>query len=723
MAADNRIYWAVKPSKEMAEALNGHVDRFEQFAVNKGFADLQHECFRQFHGFSADGSSSRQTSRHGPDGAVVRLVMNHMRAFGTVLANTWSDAIPGLRPVGKTSDYKAESEGRLAENLLRHYMDEGRLEAIIRKAIETATWSGEQWVAACWNPMAGDLMMVDESGRPVYEGDLVFRRYGPLDAIRNPSWKSPEVPWVAFRDHENRHELLAAYGSGADESGRPLERAILDASPRYQRLESLRRARDPFGRNSPDSDDPDLLEVWHLYHEKTPACPLGRQAVVLASGLAVLEDGPLRYDRMPGRRFAPADIEGTPWGYAPLWDVKGPASGINNLWSVVLSRIGAFGLPMIAAPQGSQVSAQDIGQGLRLYEYPPGQHADDIRPVDLCQVPSDVVTAGQRLMTETQMVSGVNDVNLGIAPDTLRSGSALAFADSRAAQFSAGTTRRVRDFVASVASDVIATLRQYVETPRVRALAGQDALSMQEEEFNGQNLSTIRRVQPVPVDPMSATTSGRAEILQMLMTSPDPQYHPSLKQVFSFLATGRMEPVSGRDERSSANIRAVKSLLMLGQPAGEGPSFGALVTDNHAEWIRELLSVIDSPHARGPDGAQVMLHTFERVNAHITLWATASLTNPSILEISGQMPLQTAAQWLERATGIQPLGAPPPATGLPGGESATPGAPAPPKGMAPAPRPKKQEPPPGPGQMPKQPGMPINPATGAVAQDPGGPEL
>ena len=82
-----------------------------------------------------------------------------------------------------------------------------------------------------------------------------------------------------------------------------------------------------------------------------------------------------------------------------------------------------------------------------------------------------------------------------------------------------------------------------------------------------------------------------------------------------------------------------------------------------------------------------------------------------------------AAQWLERATGIQPLGAPPPATGLPGGESATPGAPAPPKGMAPAPRPKKQEPPPGPGQMPKQPGMPINPATGAVAQDPGGPEL
>ncbi len=662
--------------------------------------------------------------------------------------------------------YRLESErqAKFAKNLLTSYQKDEGLEDLEREALAQAVFLGEIFLLPYWDTHAGEAVIPDgmmdaapspaapgqgapavpaggEGGPPeapppmnppppgeggadelppippmLHVGDYRFWLFTPFDVIRNPRWKSPNgQPWRIYRRHEDRHELAAQFAGRMDEHGVLLSERILSMGRRRRVLDyDFTIAEEVF------SED-DQIEVFYFFHERTAALPAGKQAMFLAGGV-MLEEDVLQYDHIPGRRYALADILGTPWGYSPLFDAMGPQDADNMLMSMILSNVRAFGYGTIAAPVGSNLQPDKVAAGLDLYEYPVHLTADSIKSLDLCKIPQEVLIAQERVIGGAETIVGINAVTRGVPQPSLKSGSALTFADSRSAEFAQGGQKRAASFHAGLGTDLITGLCTFAANrPRTRIIAGDyESSLMGPVTFQGEDLARVRRVRASPVDLMSQSLSGKMQLLEMLMNHPEPRYRPTPAQVFSFMATGRWENVSKRDERQMANIRAFQSILAKGILPGTPPDFGVMVTDNHALWIQELLTVLDSPAVRADPSGRVKDVTLAVIQRHLDMWAEASIANPAILEMTGQAPLTTALQYLQQALGlaVPELGAQQQPGGGPGAAQA--GAqPQPMKGaVQPSPQRPNQDKPAQSGQQPRMPQMPVNPGTGQRAPDP-----
>lgn len=769
VSARTNVYFARYEGEDLAHELIAKVEQYERYLRNSGLYGVLRKSYRMFFGMTEEGYSSKEMGRKGEDGEYAVVVMNHYRNLGTHLANLMMQAIPGLEPEPVNSDFESERQAKFAKNLLTAYLKDGASDAVPledseREAFMQAVWAGAVWLVPTWDPNAGEAVIPDgmmdaaptpaapgtvepalppnAEGSPVpvvnenppppndtrspqtselppvpqmlHEGDFKFRLYNPFDCIQNPLWKKPDGnPWRIYRRWEDRHEIAAQYADKLDEEGQPLGEKILSVGLRSRALDYNFTLFE-----LPSGEQGDLIEVFEFYHERTAALPAGKRGIFLAGGI-MLEEGPLgEYDHIPGRRFAFADTTGTPWGYSPLFDAMAPQEAHNMLMSMIISNVRAFGYGTIAAPMGSNLQPDRIASGLDLYEYPLGMPKPEA--LDLCKIPQEVLVAEEKTVGGMETITGVNAVTRGVPQPSLKSGSALTFADSRSAEYAQGAQKRAISFVAGLATDLINGLCKFAANrPRTRVLAGDyESSLMGPVTFQGEDLSRVRRVRAVPVDLMSQSFSGRMELVQMLMNHPDPRYHPTPAQVFSFMATGRWETISKRDERQLANIRAFQSLLAKGQLPGNPPDFGVLVTDNHQLWIQELLTVVDSPAVRADPTGRVKDVTLAVVQRHLDMWAELSLTNPAILEMTGQAPLTTALQYMQSALGlaVPELGQQPGST--PGAASVGPQQQPARGAVQPAPQKANQDRPAQPNGEPRMPRMPVNPGTGRRAPDP-----
>ncbi|HEU4524278.1 MAG TPA: hypothetical protein VFR62_04615, partial [Gemmatimonadales bacterium] len=680
----SRAYFARYEGEDLAHELMAKVEAYERHVRESGLYGLLRKSYRMFYGMSEEGFSSKELGHKGEDDEYSVMVMNHYRNLGTHLANLMMQALPGLEPEPINSDFESERQAKFAKNLLTAYKKDEGLEDLEREALALAMFLGEMFVVPYWDPHAGEAVIPDgmldpapapaapgqgapalpmgAEGAPemvapvnppppgadggeeiptvppmLHEGDFRFWLVEPFDAIRDPRWKTPkDNPWRIYRRHENRHEVAAQYAGRMDEDGAPLSERILSTGRRRGLLD-----RDFMALEDVAGED-EQIEVFYFFHERTAALPAGKQAKFLSGGV-MLEQDVLQYDHIPGRRYAAADIWRTPFGYSPLFDAMGPQDADNMLMSMILSNVRAFGYGTIAAPVGSNLQPDKVAAGLDLYEYPVHLTPDSIKTLDLCRIPQEVLVTQERVIGGAETVVGVNAVTRGVPQPSLKSGSALTFADSRSAEFAQGAQKRAVSFCAGIATDLITGLCKFAANrPRTRIIAGDyESSLMGPVTFQGEDLSRIRRVRATPVDLLSQTLSGKMQLLEMLMNHPDPRYHPTPAQVFSFIATGRWENVSKRDERQLANIRAFQSILAKGVLPGAAPDFGVLVTDNHQLWIGELLTVLDSPAVRADPSGRVKEVTLLVIQRHLDMWAAASIANPAILEMSGQAPLTT----------------------------------------------------------------------------------
>lgn len=760
----SRAYFAAYEGEDLAHELMAKVEAYERYVRESGMYGLIRKSYKLFYGMAEEGFSSKELGHKGDDDEYSVTVMNHYRNLGTHLANLMMAAMPGLEPEPVNSDFESERQAKFGKNLLVAYNKDEGLEALQRDAMALAPFVGEVFLVPYWDMHAGEAVIPDgmmdaapapaapgqgepaappeAQGAPavslpqnppppgdtggeevpklppmLHEGDYRFWLLTPFDTIRNPRWKSSVGnPWRIYRCYEDRHEVAAQYAGRVDDDGSLLSEKILSVGRRRRILDY------DFTLMEDLAGEDDQIEVFYFFHERTAALPAGKQAKFLSGGI-MLEEGTLQYDHIPGRRFALADIWNTPWGYSPLFDAMGPQDALNMLYSMIFSNVRAFGYGTIAAPVGSNLQPDKVAAGLDLYEYPAHLTAEHIKNLDLCRIPQEVLVAEEKTIGGMETITGINAVTRGVPQPSLKSGSALTFADSRSAEFAQAAQKRAIDFVAGIATDLLTGLCKFAANrPRTRIIAGDyESSLMGPVTFQGEDLSRVRRVRASPTDLMTQSLSGKMQLLELLMNHPDPRYHPTPAQVFSFLATGRWENVSKRDERQLANIRAFQSILAKGILPGTPPDFGVLVTDNHALWIGELLTVLDSPAVRADPTGQVKEVTLLVIQRHLDMWAAASIANPAILEMSGQAPLTTALQYIQQAMGLAvpelaPAGQQPGAT--PGAAPAGPQQ-QPTKGaVQPAPKRANQDRPAEGGDMPRMPKMPVNPGTGQRAPDP-----
>lgn len=583
-------YFAALPTEEVGDAIYEKVSEFYNQVESLGYFSKVAKSHAFYFGSSdwntATGKlfTSSQILRDGEQGQEYTLKVNTYRNLLQHLLVMTTAERPQMEAQATNTDSESLSQADLGDELLEHYMTNDRLEKFFVQCCEYALAYGAGHLEVLWDTEKGREFGQDrESGKIIYDGDLAFNLYTPLDIILDVYRGSSEHKWKIVRKYENMYDLAAANPDMADK--------ILNSTTKDQNFDKFSFS---FRSGHSRSDD---IAVYRFYHERSPALPEGR-LVELIDGGHVLFDGPLPYDKVPVYSMYAARIADVAFGYTVAFDLMAIQEGLDTLHSSILTNNTAFGTQLIGLPKGHDLEYRDLVKGLAVIEFDPTVGPPE--PIQLTKTAPETYNYAQTLDTLMEKISGLNSIVRGQPQGQLTgaSGAAMALLAATAQQFNQGLQREYEHVVEDVGTAIIKTLQRYAETPRIAAISGITKRS-QLKEFKGTDLERVDRVRVSRKSAISRTTAGKLEIARDLMnlgfvTNPE-QYAEAIK-------TGTIEPMFESITSRSQLIRKENEAMRN----GEAPP--VLRTDLHEQHINEHLSLLDDPEVRyNPQMVNVVL--------------------------------------------------------------------------------------------------------------------
>lgn len=488
-------YWAALPPNDLTMKLTRKVSDYYDFCMRFGFLSRWQRSYLAYYGYSESGTDSSRLNQAGSNGELYVLKVNHFRSLLSNLLTLTTSQRPALQPKAQNTDSKSMNQTVLARSIIDYYMTEKQLERELKKATEFGLIAGEGFVTEEWNATMGNIYTVTPEGVPIYDGDIQFRVFHPVDVIRECWSENSRSNWYIIRDFKNKYDLAAKYPELADD--------ILSVakSPDYvSRYTFL----------SFDAiTDSDYIPVYRFFHEPSEALPNGRQLEFVDVDI-FLNDGPLAYKNMPIYRLAPADFHGTPFGFTVAYDLMGLQKNYDSLASIVTTNQMNYGVQNILIPRGADINVVSLAQGLNAIEY------DNINgrpePLNLVQTPIEIFNQMDRIQQMMEILSGVNAVARGNPDSSLHSGSALALVAAQAVQFNSGLQQSYNRLLEDVGTGLIEILQEYATTPRVAAIAGRSN-RYRIQDFKGSDLNGINRVCVEMVNPISKCLSKDTPVL------------------------------------------------------------------------------------------------------------------------------------------------------------------------------------------------------------------
>lgn len=699
-------YWAAAPNDEIVKKCQPRIDNYYDWMRSSGRYSLWSRVHRQYYAGVIEGGA---LGTDGDQDELISMNVNDFRNLGRHLISMITAQRPHFEPKAVNADHKSQTQTILAQGILDYVLKEKNLENVAEECLEMSLLQGDAWIAADWDATAGREYSVDPDGQSITKtGDLVYRAYGPMDMVRDfTKGREEEHTWYIARHWVNRYDLAARYPEHAEKIiGLPTKLDPIKRPRFVNMFVNLYRY---------DTED---VEVFDLYHDRTPALPDGRKVtfVLDAGDMPPLFDGPLPYDDLSLYRMTPAFMHGTSHGYSPLYDLLSLQEAENALWSTLASNISTFGVQNILVPLGSNLDVNNFG-GLKIIKYDP--KAGPPQGLNLVQNSPDTYKLLELVTRAAETISGINSVARGNPESSLKSGAALALIQSQAIQFSVDLQKGWVRLLESTGTGTVRLYRRFAEAPQVAELTGAGNRGYL-REFTRKDLDRISRVTVDLGNALQRTVAGRVQIAELLgqkglLKTPE--------EYIQVLTTGRLEPVLEASQKEMLAIKAENEKLSEGASATPPPPTGmptmsgpipmgmgvtptmpeipaviAMITDNHPAHIREHAAVVSSPESR--ETPAVVQATLQHIQQHVDLWQQM----PPAMAMALQIPPPPALP--------PPPGAPVPGPG-PGGPppqktEAPPsgGAPEPPPSMAP------QEQVSG---MPTMPQMPMNPLTGERA--------
>lgn len=681
-------FFAAADASEISGLLNERVTDWIKFTQATSTYQRMRESWKMYYGLSKEGINSSSSIREaGPRGEYSLLTCNDFRNILQHLLVMTTSQRPALECRAANTDSESQQQCILGNALLDWYMREKKVERYLKNNVEYGLFLSEGFMSMDWEPTMGQMYQVNpQTGMPVYEGDIAFQNYTPLDVIRDPFRNDVLLPWAMVVRWKNRWNLAAKYPEKADQ--------ILSIKP-----EMLWRLRDDFFNRVAFTDN-DLIPEITFYHEPCEALPQGRLVRFLDSD-TLLIDSPLPYSKVPVFRTAPADQANTPYGYSPAFDLMGPQQALNLLDSCILTNQKTFGVGVIIGPEGANLDFTQLADGLSFIQV--NEKNGALRPMNFTQTPAEVFTYRNLLKEDMQNLSAVNSVIRGNPTAQITSGSFAALIASQAIQFNSGLEMSYAQTCEDVGGMIIEMLQKFATTKRVAKISGQTNQFML-KSFSNADIASIKTVIVDLANPLTKTTAGRmkmAEDLGNLGLIKRPE------QYLMVMETGKLDPEIENERTSLLNIRKENELLRK----GGNPSI--LLTDDHHSHVLEHMSVLDDPDAR--DNPTIAGAVTDHVKTHIQQWSSL---DPNFVQALGRVPLV-----LNRVPGMPPglISNPDDPTG---GVSQPAPVPPGPQGMPQGPQ--SQGPGPAAGQpnsigqlknsaaapqMPRPPNMPTNPLT------------
>lgn len=601
-------YFAALPPDDLLSALSEKINDYYEFATRYQFMDKWRRGYQAYYGMSDSGATSSKMNYGGTNGDDIILKVNQYRSLLQNLLTMTTSSRPAWSPKAQNTDSKSLNQAVLARSILDYYFYEMKLTEKLKQATEFALFAAEGFIALSWNATTGNIVTVSENGAPIYDGDLHFQVFHPIDVIRDPNSADTDSHWKVLREFKNKYDLIAKFPELEDEI--MSYQGKIDSTNSYVVYDSQKKS--------------DLIPVYTFMHKETEALPQGRYVEFL-DGITVLVDSPLPYKDIPVFRIASGDWAGTCFGYTTGYDLLGIQKAYDALQSIIATNLINLGVVNILVPRASNIEASQLGQGMNYLEY---DHAGGIPTVlDLAKSSPEIFQEVDRLQNTMQTLSGVNAVSRGNV-DKEMSGAALALIASQAVTFNSGLQNSYNSLLEAVGQGIIQILQMYCQTPRIAAIGGKSNRS-RVQEFKGEDLAGIQRVIVEAVNPLSKTAAGRMQMAQDMLNSKlitTPQHY------LEVIETGNLEALLEHDTSEILLVRSENEDL------ADGKEVTALSIDMHKTHILEHKTVLASPEARAdPKITQAVL---AHIQQHLDLNRS---TDPALLQLLGEQPLPPKA--------------------------------------------------------------------------------
>lgn len=613
--------FATLDSLDCVKEAKDKINKFYTYIVSTKLNWILWRCFNYYYTAGVTTASVNRTGDHSEYSKIMisdfRNLLQHQLLLATNNRPAWD-----CKAVN--NDYRSKTQCILGNALLDYYLKEDGIEDLLVAAVEKSLYSGEGFVEVAWNIDKGEEIS-DGQGNSVRTGNIDLNSYSCLEVIRDVLCEKFEKNnWLILRKQVNRYDLAAAYPDYYDK--------IVNLPSVFESMQQWDIP--PYkNRGQLNITDSDQVILWTLYCKKTNSNPDGRFVEFTDDDSFVLTDVPLPYEEIPVHRVASSNWNGSCFGYSIAFDLAPIQEAENTLFSTALTNNKAFGVQMISVESGTNISASELSDGLAVIERPQGTQPP--QGVNLTASSPELYNFLNQLQQKQEVISGVNSVVRGDPTGALRgnSGAALALVQSQSVQFMNGLVASYNQLLENVGNSMIKRLQKFCQLPILAEIVGKNNKTLI-QEFTGEDINLINRVQVQAANPITKTLAGKINLADTLLQSGIIKTSDDYLMV---LQTGNLQPMI-HGETSELLLIADENEKIS---AGEVPN--AIYSDNHVLHIKEHNTVGSSTEAReNPEIIQAMLSHCQQ---HIDLLRN---TDPELLQILGQQPLQP------KTTNIQP---------------------------------------------------------------------
>ncbi|TGN09974.1 hypothetical protein [Leptospira bandrabouensis] len=602
-------YWALLTGQELGEKLDTKIENYYRAVTSSGQLATWKKIYTELNTVVTDGASIKNRGRNGE---YKKIKINNLRSFKTNLTSLVTEVRPKFTVQATNTDFQSQTQTKLARGLLDYYLSEKRLEVILKDVISNGLDYGRGWISLEWSPTIGNIISVDENGKPVYDGDLKFTAHNELDVIRPIQKQSDGEPWVIIRKKVNKYDLIASFPEFAEE--------ISGLEYDWKDIE-----RNIYTEHTSFIEDDETVALYEFRHKKCESLPEGRLVQFLNSEI-ILIDTPLPYDNIAVFSFDTAPLQDITFAYSPLYDLLPLFEAYNKLVSTILTNQANLGSTNIGIPKGSNFDYHTISEGMNILEY--DTSAGQITPINLLQTPGEIFQFINSLEQMATKISGVNPVRRGEtgALGANASGSAYALFVAQSVSFNINLQHSYNMLLESVGTCLVSILKNFATVPRIANISGVNN-EYYVKEFSGDDLKLVNRVKVSIGNPLSDTISGKISIAQDLMS----KNALTPQEYIQVITTGNLDTVLDLEESTNIFIQQENEYMLAGKPVR------AIVTDDHLLHKQGHLTLLNNLETR--NNPELTAQILDHIAEHDRLMADISQAQGNI-DLFNQMSMQ-----------------------------------------------------------------------------------
>lgn len=626
----NYTYWATWDHPYLLPHLMRKVDQYYQKLEKDGILNLWQEVDNAFYNYEDDEHAGSQIRFYGPGGEIVSIRSSVFRNMIKHMLNGVFSQQPQYIPVAANDDFDVKAQVFACKKALEHYHRKKDMQQVFTHTGTHAVLKGVGYTVQTWDK---------------YHNDLVVMSYGPRRVITDlQAFHDPK--WFIVTERVNKWDVVARYEVPKNKIDQ-LTNHNIASSGNYSEVAGAGYLFDATSYNE------DYIDLFHFYHDRTPALPEGRLVTFCNDYTEFTSETQeiLPYSSMPIHMLLPDKILDSPYGYSPAFDIIAYTKLYDSALSTMYTQLDNA-RSIVGMPDGSSdpIPAEN-DPSLTIVKYPAERAGSGIQVVNTYNVPEGIFKTMEITKQNVMETTGQNQTTMG--ESEAKSGSHAALLHTVSQQFNAPFITRFVTHIEETGTAQIGIIKHYVDDPIDLKIAGENN-EYYIEKFKGEDITDVDSTFCRAVSPMLSTQAGRLTIAQDLMKLPNSGF--TARDYVKVIDTGQLDSAytepreadmtlsQERDMLSNYQSLNVVTVVLDRADGGQDEievieEVRALVTDPHDMHLAYHSKTLSSPKIRN-NPQLVRMH---RIHMREHVWLKKN-GDPDFLMASGQQPAQPPAQ-------------------------------------------------------------------------------